>query len=52
MHVSGVNLLDYEERVIVVFVIMAVLSLIIVGAYKQGTQLVVLLQELAASRRH
>lgn len=49
MHVCGVNMLDHGERVIVSFLIIAVLALIILGAYKQGTQLVVLLQQLAAS---
>lgn len=43
----GLNMVDYEEKVIVLFVFVAVLALIIMGAYKQGTQLVHLLQQLA-----
>lgn len=49
-HVCGLNMVDYEEKVMVLLVFAAVLVLILVGAYKQGTQLVHLLQQLVTSR--
>ena len=41
------NMLDNEEKVVVVCIFLAVLVLIILGAYKQSTQLVQLLRQLA-----
>lgn len=46
-HVCGINMLDYEEKVLVVCIILTILVLIILGAYKQSTQLVRLLKQLA-----
>jgi hypothetical protein len=43
-------MLDNEEKVVVVCVFVAVLVLILLGAYKQGTQLVHLLQQLVTDR--
>jgi hypothetical protein len=43
-------MVDYEEKVMVLLVFAAVLVLILLGAYKQGTQLVHLLQQLVTSR--
>lgn len=48
-HVCGLNMVDYEEKVMVLFVFTAVLVLILLGAYKQGTQLVAMLQQLASA---
>lgn len=42
----GVNMLDFEEKVVVVACFLAVLVLIALGAYKQGTQLAGMLQQL------
>ncbi|WIA11796.1 hypothetical protein OEZ85_011888 [Tetradesmus obliquus] len=50
MHVCGLNMVDYEERVLVLLAFVAVLLLILVGAYKQSTQLVHMLQQLVTSR--
>lgn len=44
-HVCGVNMLDYEEKVVVVCIILAVLVLILFGAYKQSTALLHLLKQ-------
>jgi hypothetical protein len=49
-HVCGINMLDYEEKVVVVCIFLAVLVLILLGAYKQGTQLIVMLKELVLAR--
>jgi hypothetical protein len=43
-------MVDYEEKVMVLLVFAAVLVLILVGAYKQSTQLVHLLQQLVSSK--
>lgn len=43
-------MVDYEERVLVLLAFVAVLVLILVGAYKQSTQLVHMLQQLVTSR--
>jgi len=43
-------MLDNEEKVVVVCVFVAVLVLILLGAYKQGTQLVHMLQQLVTDR--
>jgi hypothetical protein len=46
-HVCGVNMLDYEEKVVVCCLILGVLALIALGAYKQTTQLLHLLKQMA-----
>jgi len=45
--VCGINMLDYEEKVVVVCIFLAVLVLIVLGAYKQSTQLVHMLKQVA-----
>lgn len=49
-HVLGINMLDYEEKVVVWCLFLAVLVLIALGAYKQSTQLVQLLKQFALAR--
>jgi hypothetical protein len=49
-HVCGVNMLDREEKVVVVCIFLAVLVLILLGAYKQGTQLVGMLKQTLLTR--
>jgi hypothetical protein len=46
-HVCGINMLDYEEKVVVTCLIVGVLVLILLGAYKQSTQLLHLLKQMA-----
>lgn len=45
-HVCGVNMLDHEEKVVVICIFLAVLVLIILGAYKQSTVLLHLFKQL------
>lgn len=45
-HVCGINMLDYEEKVIVCLIFLAVLVLIALGAYKQSIQLVYRLKQM------
>ncbi|KAF8071053.1 ctpA [Scenedesmus sp. PABB004] len=48
-HVCGINMLDYEEKVLVLLVFAAVLGLVALGAYNQGVQALGQLRELAAA---
>lgn len=47
-HVCGVNMLDYEEKAVVLCVFGGTLALIALGAYKQGAALAGLMQALGA----
>lgn len=51
-HVCGINMLDYEEKVVVSFILLAVLILLVLGAYKQSTRLVFLLKQMLFPSSH
>jgi hypothetical protein len=45
-------MLDYEEKVVVSLILLAVLILLVLGAYKQSTRLVFLLKQMLFPSSH
>jgi hypothetical protein len=49
-HATGLAILDYGERLLVLLVFSAVLARVLVGGYKQSTELAHMLQQVVTSR--